>query len=105
MALQPRGGTSAVAVELTVAAAGTAIGSDTKFTAAPVYLSVYADKDCWLAQTQAGTAVAGDGATSPARVFVAAGERRAELPWGGRGLWVLNANSAETPKVRAEGYS
>jgi len=105
MAIQPRGGTTAFAVELTVAVAGTAIGSDTQFTAAPTYLSVRADKDCWLAQTSAGTATAGDGATSPARIFVAANERREELPWGGSGLWVLNANSAETPKVRAEGYS
>lgn len=105
MALQPRGGTAALTSELTVAVAGTAVGSDTHFTVAPGYLSVRPDKDCWLARTAALTATAGDGTTSGNRVFVGANERRDELPWASRGLWVLNANSAETPKVRTEGYS
>jgi len=105
MALQPRGGTSAYKSELVVAVAGTAVGSDTHFTTAPAYLSVRASLDCFLATTSAGTAVAGDGTLTAARVFVGANERRDEIPWGSRGLWALNANSAELPKLRTEGYS
>jgi len=105
MALQPRGGTTSLPVELAVAVAGTAVGSDTQFASAPAYLSVRASLDCFIATTAAGTAVAGDGSTDGRRVFVGANERRDELPWGSRGLWVLNANATELPKVRAEGYS
>jgi len=105
MAIQPRGGTAAYQSELVVAVAGTAVGSDTHFTTAPAYLSVRASLDCFIAKTSAGTATAGDGTTTAARVFVGANERRDELPWGSRGLWVLNANSAELPKVRTEGYT